>query len=49
MEDIEGQIEDILYLPGATGTVPVHPIVFHHVLDQGPPLHDGKSSWHSAS
>ena len=34
MEDIEGRIEDILHLPGRTGTVAVHPIVFHHVLDQ---------------
>ena len=34
MEDIEGRIEDILHLPDRTGTVAVHPIVFHHVLDQ---------------
>jgi phenylacetate-coenzyme A ligase PaaK-like adenylate-forming protein len=34
MEDIEGRIEDILHLPGTTGTVTVHPIVFHHALDQ---------------
>lgn len=34
MEDIEGRIEDVLQLPGRTGTVNVHPIVFHHVLDQ---------------
>ncbi|MFY9634002.1 MAG: hypothetical protein WAL27_04675 [Cellulosimicrobium cellulans] len=34
MEDIEGRIEDILQLPGRTGAVTVHPIVFHHVLDQ---------------
>lgn len=34
MEDIEGRLEDILHLPGTTGTVTVHPIVFHHVLDQ---------------
>ncbi|KRE72778.1 phenylacetate--CoA ligase family protein [Arthrobacter sp. Soil762] len=34
MEDIEGRLEDILHLPGSTGTVNVHPIVFHHVLDQ---------------
>ncbi|MCP8999432.1 phenylacetate--CoA ligase family protein [Pseudarthrobacter sp. RMG13] len=34
MGDIEGRLEDILHLPGMTGTVAVHPIVFHHVLDQ---------------
>jgi hypothetical protein len=34
MEDIEGRIEDVLDLPGRAGTVRVHPIVFHHVLDQ---------------
>lgn len=34
MEDIEGRIEDVLHLPGRTGTVSVHPIVFHDVLDQ---------------
>lgn len=34
MEDIEGRIEDILQLPGRTGTVSVHPNVFHNVLDQ---------------
>ncbi|UKA68444.1 hypothetical protein LFT44_08705 [Arthrobacter sp. FW306-05-C] len=34
MEDIEGRIEDILQLPGRTGAVTVHPIMFHHVLDQ---------------
>lgn len=34
MEDIEGRIEDVLQLPGRTGAVTVHPIVFHHVLDQ---------------
>ena len=33
MEDIEGRIEDILHLPGTTGTVDIHPLVFHHVLD----------------
>ncbi|WP_400160388.1 phenylacetate--CoA ligase family protein [Arthrobacter sp. BPSS-3] len=34
LEDIEGRIEDVLQLPGKAGTVNVHPIVFHHVLDQ---------------
>ena len=34
MEDIEGRLEDILHLPGTAGNVTVHPIVFHHVLDQ---------------
>lgn len=40
MEDIEGRIEDILHLPGKTGTVTVHPIVFHHVLD-----HSALAGW----
>ncbi|WP_237739586.1 hypothetical protein [Arthrobacter sp. TB 26] len=34
LEDIEGRIEDVLQLPGKAGEVSVHPIVFHHVLDQ---------------
>lgn len=34
LEDIEGRMEDVLQLPVRTGTVNVHPIVFHHVLDQ---------------
>jgi phenylacetate-coenzyme A ligase PaaK-like adenylate-forming protein len=34
LEDIEGRIEDVLHLPGKAGSVNVHPIVFHHVLDQ---------------
>ncbi|MBE4720099.1 phenylacetate--CoA ligase family protein [Pseudarthrobacter sp. AB1] len=34
MEDIEGRIEDVLHLAGQAGSVDVHPIVFHHVLDQ---------------
>ena len=34
IEDIEGRIEDVLQLPGKAGSVSVHPIVFHHVLDQ---------------
>ncbi|UEL27030.1 phenylacetate--CoA ligase family protein [Pseudarthrobacter sp. L1SW] len=34
MEDIEGRLEDVLELPGRAGIVSIHPIVFHHVLDQ---------------
>lgn len=34
LEDIEGRLEDILHLPGRAGNVNVHPIVFHHILDQ---------------
>ncbi|WP_427170117.1 phenylacetate--CoA ligase family protein [Arthrobacter sp. 92] len=36
LEDIEGRLEDVLQLPGRQGQGPVsiHPIVFHHVLDQ---------------
>jgi phenylacetate-coenzyme A ligase PaaK-like adenylate-forming protein len=34
MEDIEGRIEDVLHLPGSAGSVDVHPMVFHEVLDQ---------------
>ncbi|OAE01997.1 phenylacetate--CoA ligase family protein [Arthrobacter sp. OY3WO11] len=34
LEDIEGRIEDVLDLPGTAGPVRIHPIVFHHVLDQ---------------
>lgn len=34
LEGIEGRIEDILQLPGKQGPVSVHPIVFHHLLDQ---------------
>jgi phenylacetate-coenzyme A ligase PaaK-like adenylate-forming protein len=30
---IEGRLEDVLHLPGRTGEVEVHPIVFHKVLD----------------
>lgn len=30
---IEGRIEDVLHLPGRTGTVPIHPNVFHNILD----------------
>lgn len=31
---IEGRVEDVLTLPGTTGTVTVHPNVFHNVLDE---------------
>ena len=34
LEDIEGRLEDVLHLQGRTGDVTVHPIMFHHVLDQ---------------
>ena len=34
LEDIEGRIEDVLQLPGKEGWVSIHPIVFHHLLDQ---------------
>jgi phenylacetate-coenzyme A ligase PaaK-like adenylate-forming protein len=34
LEDIEGRLEDVLQLPGRDGPVNVHPIVFHHLLDQ---------------
>jgi phenylacetate-coenzyme A ligase PaaK-like adenylate-forming protein len=34
LEGIEGRIEDVLQLPGTAGKVNVHPIVFHHILDQ---------------
>lgn len=34
MENIEGRLEDVLELPGKAGIASVHPIVFHHVLDQ---------------
>lgn len=40
LEDIEGRMEDILQLPGRTGAVTVHPIVFHHALDEA-----GRSGW----
>lgn len=36
LEDIPGRIDDVLQLPGKAGTVNVHPIVFHHILDQAP-------------
>ena len=34
LQDIEGRIEDILQLPGRIGRVTIHPIVFHHILDE---------------
>lgn len=34
LEDIEGRIEDVLQLPGKEGWISIHPIVFHHLLDQ---------------
>jgi phenylacetate-coenzyme A ligase PaaK-like adenylate-forming protein len=34
LEGIEGRIEDVLQLPGKAGAANVHPIVFHHILDQ---------------
>lgn len=40
LEDIEGRIEDVLQLPGRTGNISVHPIVFHHVLDEA-----GSAGW----
>ncbi|HEY9355087.1 MAG TPA: phenylacetate--CoA ligase family protein, partial [Arthrobacter sp.] len=40
LHDIEGRIEDVLHLPGREGTVAVHPIVFHHVLDEA-----GSNGW----
>lgn len=33
LAEIEGRVEDVLQLPGETGSVTVHPIVFHHALD----------------
>jgi len=40
LQDIEGRIEDVLHLPGRAGGVSVHPIVFHHVLDEA-----GNNGW----
>ncbi|WLQ08273.1 phenylacetate--CoA ligase family protein [Arthrobacter oryzae] len=40
LEGIEGRIEDILQLPGKHGPASVHPIVFHHVLDEA-----GSAGW----
>ena len=34
LEDVEGRIEDVLDMQGSAGPVRVHPLVFHHVLDQ---------------
>ncbi|WP_246036225.1 phenylacetate--CoA ligase family protein [Sinomonas susongensis] len=36
LEGVEGRAEDILRLPGALGTVLVHPNVFHDVLEEVP-------------
>lgn len=33
LEDVEGRMEDVLRLQGNNGLVPIHPNVFHHVLD----------------
>lgn len=38
--DIEGRLEDILNLTGRQGPVSIHPIVFHHVLDEA-----GSAGW----
>ncbi|KQR75333.1 adenylate-forming protein [Arthrobacter sp. Leaf337] len=40
LEDIEGRLEDVLRLPGKAGNVNVHPIVFHHALDEA-----GSAGW----
>jgi len=40
LQDIEGRIEDVLHLAGRAGGVSVHPIVFHHVLDEA-----GSDGW----
>ena len=40
LQNIEGRLEDVLHLPGRTGRVTIHPIVFHHVLDEA-----GTSGW----
>jgi len=34
LADIEGRTEDVLHLPGKEGWISIHPIVFHHLLDQ---------------
>lgn len=34
LEEVEGRVEDVLVLPGREGPVRLHPIVFHHVLDE---------------
>ncbi|MFJ6079425.1 phenylacetate--CoA ligase family protein [Pseudarthrobacter sp. NPDC092419] len=33
LQGVEGRLEDVLQLPGRTGAVRVHPIIFHHALD----------------
>ncbi|MGX1159908.1 phenylacetate-coenzyme A ligase PaaK-like adenylate-forming protein [Arthrobacter sp. SLBN-100] len=40
LQDIEGRIEDVLHLPGKAASVIIHPIVFHHVLDEA-----GSNGW----
>ncbi|HSN36030.1 MAG TPA: phenylacetate--CoA ligase family protein [Arthrobacter sp.] len=40
LAEIEGRVEDVLQLPAKEGSVSVHPVVFHHVLDQA-----GASGW----
>ena len=34
LEEVEGRVEDVLALPGQEGPVTVHPMVFHHALDE---------------
>ncbi len=34
LEEVEGRLEDVLELSGREGPVRLHPIVFHHVLDE---------------
>ncbi len=34
LQDIEGRLEDLLHLRGKQGSVTVHPIVFHDILDE---------------
>ncbi|MEV7573892.1 phenylacetate--CoA ligase family protein [Pseudarthrobacter sp. NPDC089323] len=40
LHEIEGRIEDVLHLPGKAGRVAIHPIVFHHILDEA-----GRNGW----
>lgn len=40
LQDIEGRLEDVLHLQGEQGTIHIHPIVFHHILDQA-----GHNGW----
>lgn len=41
LQDIEGRLEDVLHQPGQQGTIAIHPIVFHHILDEA-----GHNGWH---